>query len=130
MASTDWCSEIGSLTSLDACNSGASSEPISLHQAVLALIKIFANLKNLEISHNAQEITLCNRHHHFAHWADKLKCSYREHQNTPSISPGDCAMPSERRTLLTQITNSWHLPDFAILTTGRIFKKIEQSEPY
>ena len=33
----DWCSEIGSLTSLDACNSGASSdhrEPISLHQAV------------------------------------------------------------------------------------------------
>ena len=34
---TDWCSEIGSLTSLDACNSGASSdvrEPISLHQAV------------------------------------------------------------------------------------------------
>ena len=32
-----WCSEIGSLTSLDACNSGASSdrrEPISLHQAV------------------------------------------------------------------------------------------------
>ena len=35
---TVWCSEIGSLTSLDACNSGASSdvrEPISLHQAVL-----------------------------------------------------------------------------------------------
>ena len=34
---TVWCSEIGSLTSLDACNSGASSdvrEPISLHQAV------------------------------------------------------------------------------------------------
>ena len=34
---TAWCSEIGSLTSLDACNSGASSdvrEPISLHQAV------------------------------------------------------------------------------------------------
>ena len=35
-----WCSEIGSLTSLDACNSGASSdvrEPISLHQAVCIL---------------------------------------------------------------------------------------------
>ena len=35
--STAWCSEIGSLTSLDACNSGASSDvrgPISLHQAV------------------------------------------------------------------------------------------------
>ena len=35
--STAWCSETGSLTSLDACNSGASSdvrEPISLHQAV------------------------------------------------------------------------------------------------
>ena len=34
---TAWCSETGSLTSLDACNSGASSdrrEPISLHQAV------------------------------------------------------------------------------------------------
>ena len=34
---TAWCSEIGSLTSLDACNSGASNnvrEPISLHQAV------------------------------------------------------------------------------------------------
>ena len=34
---TAWCSEIGSLMSLDACNSGASSdvrEPISLHQAV------------------------------------------------------------------------------------------------
>ena len=34
---TDWCSEIGSLTSLGACNSGASNdrrEPISLHQAV------------------------------------------------------------------------------------------------
>ena len=32
-----WCCEIGSLTSLDACNSGASSdvrEPISLHQPV------------------------------------------------------------------------------------------------
>ena len=36
-ACTAWCSEIGSLTSLHACNSGASSdvrEPISLHQAV------------------------------------------------------------------------------------------------
>ena len=36
---TVWCSEIGSLTSLDVCNSGASSnhrEPISLHQAVCA----------------------------------------------------------------------------------------------
>ena len=36
--STAWCSEIGSLTSLDACDSGASSDvraPISLHQAVL-----------------------------------------------------------------------------------------------
>ena len=36
---TAWCSEIGSLTSLDACNSGASSDrggPISLHQAVFA----------------------------------------------------------------------------------------------
>ena len=35
--STAWCSEIGSLTSRDACNSGASSDrrgPISLHQAV------------------------------------------------------------------------------------------------
>ena len=34
---TEWCGEIGSPTSLDACNSGASSdvrEPISLHQAV------------------------------------------------------------------------------------------------
>ena len=34
---TAWCSEIGSLTSLDACNSGAFCdvrEPISLHQAV------------------------------------------------------------------------------------------------
>ena len=34
---TAWCSEIGSLTSLYACNSGVSSdrrEPISLHQAV------------------------------------------------------------------------------------------------
>ena len=34
---TAGCSEIGSLTSLEACNSGASSdvrEPISLHQAV------------------------------------------------------------------------------------------------
>ena len=34
---TDWRSEIGSLTSLDACNSGASSDrrkPISLHQSV------------------------------------------------------------------------------------------------
>ena len=34
---TAWCSETGSLMSLDACNSGASSdrrEPISLHQAV------------------------------------------------------------------------------------------------
>ena len=38
LQSTVWCSEIGSLTSLDACNSGASSgvrEPISLHHAVL-----------------------------------------------------------------------------------------------
>ena len=37
-ACTAWCSEISSLTSLDACNSGASSDrrkPISLHQAVL-----------------------------------------------------------------------------------------------
>ena len=36
-ACTAWCSEIGYLTSLDACNSGASSdvrEPVSLHQAV------------------------------------------------------------------------------------------------
>ena len=35
--STAWCSEIGSLTSRDACNSGASSDrrgPISLHHAV------------------------------------------------------------------------------------------------
>ena len=35
--STDSCSEIGFLASLDACNFGASSdrrEPISLHQAV------------------------------------------------------------------------------------------------
>ena len=34
---TTWCSEIGTLTSLDAWNSGASSnarEPISLHQAI------------------------------------------------------------------------------------------------
>ena len=34
---TAWCSEIGSLTSLNACNSGAASdarEPISLHQAI------------------------------------------------------------------------------------------------
>ena len=34
---TAWCSEIGSLASLDACNSGAFGdvrEPISLHQAV------------------------------------------------------------------------------------------------
>ena len=34
---TAWCSEAGSLTSLDACNTGASSdrrEPISLNQAV------------------------------------------------------------------------------------------------
>ena len=37
-SSTAWCSEIGSLTSLDAYKSGASidcREPISLHQAVL-----------------------------------------------------------------------------------------------
>ena len=37
---TAWCSEIGSVTSLDACDSGASSdvrEPISLHQAVQPL---------------------------------------------------------------------------------------------
>ena len=36
-ASTAWCSEIGSLTSLDACNSGASRDvrgPNSLHQTV------------------------------------------------------------------------------------------------
>ena len=35
---TAWCNEIGSLTSLHACTSGASSDhrqPISLHQAVL-----------------------------------------------------------------------------------------------
>ena len=35
-----WCSEIGSLTSLDACNSGASSdvrEPISLHHTLLSV---------------------------------------------------------------------------------------------
>ena len=35
---TVWCSEIGSLTSLDACNSGACNdvrEPVSLHQGVL-----------------------------------------------------------------------------------------------
>ena len=34
---TAWCSEIGSLTSRDGCNSRASSDrrgPISLHQAV------------------------------------------------------------------------------------------------
>ena len=39
---TAWCSEIGSLTSLDACNSGAFSdvrEPFSLHQAVHVLTK-------------------------------------------------------------------------------------------
>ena len=38
ISSTDWCSEIASLTSLDACDSGASTDrrkPISLHQAVL-----------------------------------------------------------------------------------------------
>ena len=38
---TAWCSEIGSLTSRDACNSGASSDrrgPISLHQAVQTLV--------------------------------------------------------------------------------------------
>ena len=38
---TVWCSEIGSLTSLDACNSGVSidrREPISLHQAVATCI--------------------------------------------------------------------------------------------
>ena len=36
-ACTTWCSEIGSLTSLDACNSGASCDvrqPISLHHVV------------------------------------------------------------------------------------------------
>ena len=41
LLSTVWCSEIGSLTSLNACNSGASSdvrEPISLHQAVLSYL--------------------------------------------------------------------------------------------
>ena len=35
--SSAWCSELGSLTSLDACNSGAANDvrqPISLHQAV------------------------------------------------------------------------------------------------
>ena len=39
---TAWCSEIGSLTSLDACNSGAFSdvrEPISLHQAVFGRLE-------------------------------------------------------------------------------------------
>ena len=39
---TAWCSEIGSLTSRDARNSGASSDrrgPISLHQAVLEIEK-------------------------------------------------------------------------------------------
>ena len=37
---TDWCSEIGSLTSLDACNSGATRDrrrPISLHQSVVEI---------------------------------------------------------------------------------------------
>ena len=41
IVNTAWCSETGFLTSLDACNSGASSdvrEPISLHQAVLLLL--------------------------------------------------------------------------------------------
>ena len=42
---TAWCSEIGSLTSLDACNSSPSSdvrEPISLHQAIwLTFVEIF-----------------------------------------------------------------------------------------
>ena len=40
---TAWCSEIGSLTSVDACNSGASDdarEPISLHQAVLSCLSM------------------------------------------------------------------------------------------
>ena len=41
---TAWCSEIGSLTSWDACNSGASSDrrgPISLHQAVYAMSSVY-----------------------------------------------------------------------------------------
>ena len=45
---TDWCSEIGSLTSLDACNSGASSdrkEPISLQQAVYIHVHSYALAK-------------------------------------------------------------------------------------
>ena len=44
MRYTAWCSEIGSLTSPDARNSGASSdrrEPISLHQAVYSLHEHF-----------------------------------------------------------------------------------------
>ena len=41
---TAWCSETGSLTSLDACSSGAFSdarEPISLHQAVPKISILF-----------------------------------------------------------------------------------------
>ena len=43
---TAWCSEIGSLTPLDACNSGASSdvrEPVSMH---LAVLQQFSGLKS------------------------------------------------------------------------------------
>ena len=45
---TAWCSEIGSLTSRDACNSGASSDrrgPISLHQAVLGTTCLYSILE-------------------------------------------------------------------------------------
>ena len=50
---TAWCSEIGSLTSLDACNSGASSdvrEPISLDQTVCLKITHVPNLASYLLS--------------------------------------------------------------------------------
>ena len=51
---TVWCHEIGSLASLDACSSGASSdirEPISLHRAVLIVVWKWATATHVCCNH-------------------------------------------------------------------------------
>ena len=70
---TAWCSEISPLTSLDACNSGASSdvkEPVSLHQAVLGLLRRFAYemiLADHEHFKTLAWLCMMARWHHWRH---------------------------------------------------------------
>ena len=88
-----WRSEIGSLTSLDACNSGASSEvrePISLHQAVyVTLVKAEACVRTYARTHaRARTHTHTHTHTHartHAH-TQQLKLTSQHHSKLMKLS--------------------------------------------